>query len=86
MQATGAEAFAALGKALASAECALGRVDLDSNPLTFSDAAVLVPYLKEALPKVTLFRVDTSLHPEHFAALFKNVIAKKKKGGKAAKK
>ena len=83
LEALSKEAFHALGKAVASTECALGRVDLDGNPLTEGDAAVLVPYLKEAPPKVTLFKVPVSLTPEHFASLFKNVVAKgKKKGGK----
>ncbi len=82
MEAVGVEAFTALGRAVASGECALGRVDLDGNPLTDGDAAILVPFLKEAPPKVTLFRVPVTLAPEHFAALFRNVIAKKKKGGK----
>ena len=75
----------ALGRALASSECALGRVDLDGNPLTDGDAAALVPFLREAPPKVTLFRVPIGIRPEHFAVLFKNVVAKKKKGGKAKK-
>jgi hypothetical protein len=86
MESIGVEAFTALGKAVASPDCALGRVDLDGNPLTEGDAALLVPFLKEAPAKVTLFRVPVTLSPEHFAALFRNVIAKKKKGGKGGKK
>ena len=86
VQTLGAEAFSALGRAVASAECALGRVDLDGNPLTASDAAVLVPFLKEAPAKVTLFRVPVTLSPEHFAGLFKNVVAKGKKKGGGKKK
>jgi len=76
------QAFAALGKALVSTECALGRVNLDGNPLTPEDAEVLLPFLASAPPKVTLFRVPTTLSPAHFTALFKNVIVK----GKGKKK
>ncbi len=75
-------AFGALGRALTSTECALGRVDLDGNPLTVEDVGVLIPFLAAAPPKVTLFRVPTTLAPEHFTALHKNVVAKGKKGGK----
>ena len=80
-----AAAFDALGRALASTDCALGSVDLDGNPMNEADAAALIPYLTAPPPKVTKLIVPKTLKSETFIALFRNVVAKAKKGGKAKK-
>jgi hypothetical protein len=75
-------AFDALGRALASPDCALGAVDLDGNPMNEADAAALIPHLAAAPAKVTKFIVPKTLKTETFVALFRNVVAKAKKGKK----
>ena len=77
-QLLGTQAFAALGTALASVDCALGRVDLEGNPMTAEDAEALIPFLASNPAKVTLLRVPVTLSKAHFIALFRNVVAKKK--------
>ncbi len=77
-----AAAFDALGRALASTDCALGSVDLDGNPMNEADAAALIPYMTAPPIKVTKLIVPKTLKSESFIALFRNVVAKAKKGKK----
>ncbi len=78
-QKLGTEAFSALGAALASADCVLGRVDLEGNPMTADDAEALLPHLAANPAKVTMLKVPVTLSKAHFTALFRNVVAKGKK-------
>lgn len=79
----GSTAFDSLGRALASPDCALGAVDLDGNPMNEADAASLLHHLQAVPVKVTKLIVPKTLTSATFAALFRNIIAKKK--GKGAK-
>jgi hypothetical protein len=56
-----AAAFDALGRALASADCALGSVDLDGNPLTQADADALLPHVAAAPAKLIKLIVPKTL-------------------------
>ncbi len=78
-QKLGTEAFNALGAALVSAECVLGRVDLEGNPMTPEDAEALLFHLAANPAKVTMLKVPVTLNKAHFSALFRNVVAKGKK-------
>ncbi len=78
-QKLGTEAFSALGAALASTDCALGRVDLEGNPMSAEDAEALLPHLAANPAKVTMLKVPVTLSKAHFTALFRNVVAKGKK-------
>jgi len=76
------EALTALGEALASADCALARVSLEMNALTPADAAVLVPFCGPENKKIEMLKVDATLPPATFVALWRLPPPVKAKKGK----
>jgi len=82
-------ALLALGEALQlpADVCGLARVSLEMNALTAEDATVLVPFCGADNAKLEMMKVDATLPPAIFGALWKvPAPPKAKKGKKAAKK
>ena len=77
-------ALLALGEALQlpADVCALARVSLESNALTAEDASVLVPFCGAENTKLEMMKVDATLPPAIFVALWKVPAPPKAKKGK----
>jgi hypothetical protein len=77
-------ALLALGEALQlpADVCALARVSLEMNALTAEDATVLVPFCGAENTKLEMMKVDATLPPAIFVALWKVPAPAKAKKGK----
>ena len=77
-------ALLALGDALKEpAEvCGLSRVSLEMNALTPADAAILVPFCGPDNTKLEMLKVDATLPPATFVALWRVPAPPKGKKGK----
>jgi hypothetical protein len=77
-------ALLALGEALQlpADVCALARVSLEMNALTAADATVLVPFCGAENTKLEMMKVDATLPPAIFVALWKVPAPAKAKKGK----